>query len=111
MPDAFEQSQDAIALVMRRMRIVRTIAELVVTAVDCNPFQERPLHRHRSANTNDELQNAVGFERTVRKQAMKADSDAQTSQKVHNQQQAEVNPAEPPAPQKDGGRKDSQEWQ
>src|SRR5579875_62300 len=84
---------------MGRMRVRRRITVLMVTTVHGDPLEHWPLHGHRAKNGPEEFHPCVCLKGTVDEQAVEADRDPQSGKKVHSQQEAEVGPTEPPAPQ------------
>ena len=73
MPEAAQQSEKTIALLVRRMRVLcacrcadgDAVAVLVVTPMHGDPFQERPLDGHRAEDGQHKLDRPIGFKGPV----------------------------------------------
>ena len=84
---------------MRRVGVIGPVAVLVVPAVQRDPLEQRPLDRHGAQDREDELDERDGLEGAVREEAVVADRDPQDREAIQPEQEAQLDPAEAPAPQ------------
>ena len=96
---AAQRSLPAGAVVdVRAVRIAGAVRERVVLAMVGDPRDDRALDRRRAQGGEDAAHERRGLERPVREHAVKADRDAEPGQHVHDQEDPDVVPAQPLAP-------------
>ena len=88
---------------------VSLLSMLVATMLG-DPAEDRTLHGHRTECRENEPEDGVGFETLVREEPVEADGDADGREEVHSDQQAEIDPAETPAPKGGDGHAEPDEW-
>ena len=86
------------------MGVFARVAVLVVAPMHRDPFQERPLDGHRAEDGQYKLDYSVGFKGAVGKQSVVADGYPHGRQYIHPQQQAEIDPMEAAAPERNDDR-------
>ena len=87
---------NAIAVQVRRVHIAFLVGKFMMPAVHCYPRQHRTPSRHRSHDDEHATHGSAGRERAVGKQAVIADSQAETREHPHAEEQANLKPADRP---------------
>jgi hypothetical protein len=81
----------------------------MVLAVVGHPADHRTLHRDRSQHGEDVLDGAVGPERAVSQEAVKADRDAEAREQVQRRQDGQVGPPDHLVPEQWHGHQEGHE--
>ena len=95
-PESADDTEQAAAVMVRRVRIGRSVAVLVVAAMLRDPAKHRTLHGHGAEGRKNEANDRVRFEAFVREVSVKSDpSDAHV--RVFDKKGVEVTTQQTPA--------------